>query len=102
MRTFTEATAVEKNNVFNGLPQNSSVLITGGGAFNSFLIYRLIELCADHVSLVIPDDEIVKFKEALVFAFLGVLRVKGENNCLKSVTGASQDSSSGIIVGSVK
>jgi anhydro-N-acetylmuramic acid kinase len=102
LRTFTEASAVEINHVFSVLPQNSSVLITGGGAFNSFLIYRLIELSADHVSLVIPDDEIVKFKEALVFAFLGVLRVEGENNCLKSVTGASQDSSSGIIAGTSK
>jgi anhydro-N-acetylmuramic acid kinase len=102
LRTFTEIAAIEINYVFRMLPQHSSVLITGGGAFNSFLVYRLIELCEDHVSLIIPDDEIVKFKEALVFAFLGVLRVEGKDNCLKSVTGASQDSSSGIIVGTIK
>jgi anhydro-N-acetylmuramic acid kinase len=99
LRTFTEASAIEINNVLKSLPQNSSVLITGGGAFNSFLIYRLIELCTDHVMLVIPDDDIVKFKEALVFAFLGVLRVEGENNCLKSATGASQNSCGGIVIG---
>jgi anhydro-N-acetylmuramic acid kinase len=102
LRTFTEASAIEINNVFNSLPRNSSILITGGGTFNSFLIYRLIELCADHVSLVIPDEEIVKFKEALVFAFLGVLRVEGEINCLKSVTGATKDSSTGVVVGAIK
>lgn len=102
LRTFTEASAIEITKVFYELPKDSTVLLTGGGAFNTFLIYRLIELCSDHVSLVIPDDEIVKFKEALVFAFLSVLRVEGETNCLKSVTQASQDSSSGIIVGNIK
>lgn len=102
LRTFAEVSAIEINQVFSKLPQGSTVLITGGGAFNSFFIYRLIDLCADHVSLIIPDDEIVKFKEALVFAFLGVLRLEGDNNCLMSVTGASKDSSSGIIAGTVK
>jgi anhydro-N-acetylmuramic acid kinase len=53
----------------------------------------------DDFSLVVPDDDVIKFKEALVFAFLGVLRVRDEINCLKSVTGATRDSSSGVMVG---
>jgi anhydro-N-acetylmuramic acid kinase len=46
---------------------------------------------------VIPSPEIINYKEALIFAFLGVLKIRGEINCLSSVTGASKDSSNGII-----
>jgi anhydro-N-acetylmuramic acid kinase len=99
LRTFTEAAALEITSAFKLLPQNSTVLITGGGAFNSFLIYRLLDLCDDRVSLIIPDSELINFKEALVFAFLGVLRVAHQVNCLKSVTGAARDSCGGILVG---
>lgn len=48
-------------------------------------------------SIVIPDEKLVNFKEALVFAFLGVLRWRNEINCLCSVTGASSDTSAGVI-----
>ena len=71
------------------------MLVTGGGAFNVFLI----ELISGKtpVELVIPANEIVNFKEALIFAFLGVLKTRGEINCLASVTGAKCDSSAGIV-----
>ena len=75
------------------------MLCTGGGAFNSFLMYRLVEHCGDHVEIVVPDDDVVKYKEALIFAFLGVLRVRNEINCLKSVTGARSDSCGGVTIG---
>jgi anhydro-N-acetylmuramic acid kinase len=97
--TFVESAAKEIVNVILSQGKNPKVLITGGGAFNSFLISRMLDLTGDKATLIIPDDEIVKFKEALVFAFLGVLRVRDEVNCLQSVTGASQDSSSGVLVG---
>jgi anhydro-N-acetylmuramic acid kinase len=71
------------------------VLVTGGGAFNSFLIEK-IQSHTDS-NLVIPDAQLVKFKEALIFAFLGLLRFLNETNCLSSVTGALRDSSSGVI-----
>jgi anhydro-N-acetylmuramic acid kinase len=74
-------------------------LCTGGGAFNRFFISRLLDLGGDNVSLILPDENVIKFKEAMVFAFLGVLRVRGEVNCLKSVTRASRDSSSGLMLG---
>lgn len=72
-----------------------SVLITGGGAFNDFMIDRIKK----HINarIVIPSREIIEFKEALIFAFLGVLKDQEEVNCLKSVTGASKDHSSGVI-----
>lgn len=71
------------------------ILVTGGGAYNLFLI----DLISNRVpvELLIPSKEIIDFKEALIFAFLGVLKYRGEINCLASVTGASHDHSCGII-----
>lgn len=99
LRTFTRAAAQEIIQTILTLKKNPRVLCTGGGAFNAFLISEMLELIGDSGTLVIPDNDIVKFKEALVFAFLGVLRVRDEKNCLKSVTGASADSSSGVLAG---
>ena len=78
-----------------GSDKNQKLLVTGGGAFNSHLMRRI----RDHASprIIVPDPLTVNFKEALIFAFLGVLRMRGEVNCLKSVTGATRDSSSGAI-----
>lgn len=76
---------------------NMKMLVTGGGAMNSFLMERII--AETPVQVIRPDDLLVQFKEALVFAFLGVLRLEGEVNVLASVTGASRDSVSGVIVG---
>ncbi len=75
-----------------------SMLVTGGGAKNKFLIARLqaqIPGCLIHV----PAEEIIDYKEALIFALLGYLRIKGRNNCLASVTGASRDNCGGNIAG---
>ncbi len=99
LATFTESAAKKITEAILESKRKVSVLCTGGGTFNSFLMYRLVELCGDDVMFIIPENEVVNFKEALVFAFLGVLRVRGEVNCLKSVTGASKDSSSGVTIG---
>jgi anhydro-N-acetylmuramic acid kinase len=71
------------------------MLITGGGAFNTFLIERLKSLTK--TTIVIPNKSIINYKEALVFALLGYLKNEGKNNCLKSVTGAQKNHSSGVI-----
>ncbi len=71
------------------------LLITGGGAHNVFLL-NAIKRETKH-NVVKPDNITIDFKESLIFAFMGVLRVIGQTNCLASVTGASRDSSSGII-----
>lgn len=92
LRTVYRHAAFQISKIFK---PNQRVLITGGGAFNSFLISELGKL--SETELIIPSDEIVKFKEAIVFAFLGVLRLKNEPNCLASITGAKKDSSGGII-----
>lgn len=71
------------------------ILCTGGGTHNAFLISCIKEHIKD--ALKIPEKKVIDYKEALIFAFLGLLRVKGRINCLKSVTGAKSDSSTGIV-----
>ncbi|MBG42689.1 MAG: anhydro-N-acetylmuramic acid kinase [Aequorivita sp.] len=92
LRTFTEHIAVQLANHFS---EKASVLITGGGAYNSFLIDRLKNLAS--MEVVIPSTEILEYKEALIFGLLGVLKLRNEVNCLASVTGAKKDHSSGKI-----
>jgi anhydro-N-acetylmuramic acid kinase len=109
MRTFCEhialrISAIVKNNYpdyasehgTSGSNHVPTLLITGGGARNGFLA-ELISAETAPVETVIPESDLVDFKEAIIFAFLGVLRYRGEANCLASVTGAGRDSSGGII-----
>jgi anhydro-N-acetylmuramic acid kinase len=74
---------------------NNTSLFTGGGAKNKFLV-QLIKN-KTKVNIVIPEEDIIDFKEAIIFAFLGLLRKLGQINCLASVTGAKKDSSVGIL-----
>ncbi|MBR2052156.1 MAG: anhydro-N-acetylmuramic acid kinase [Bacteroidales bacterium] len=75
--------------------EKSKMLITGGGAKNNYLVERISELSKHEV--VIPDTMIIDYKEALIFAFLGTLKMEGKINVLSSVTGATSDSSSGTV-----
>lgn len=93
LRTFVEHIAIQISNVVD---DNSKVLITGGGAYNVFLISRLREI-KKNVEWIIPNDNLVQFKEALIFGFLGILRLRNEINVLSSVTGALKNHSSGNI-----
>ncbi|QOI96324.1 MAG: anhydro-N-acetylmuramic acid kinase [Flammeovirgaceae bacterium] len=98
LATAVESIAIEINHALTG-KKRPTVLCTGGGALNSYLMYRLLDRAEDRITFIIPDESVVKFKEALVFGLLGVLRVRSEINCLKSVTGAATDSSSGLLAG---
>jgi anhydro-N-acetylmuramic acid kinase len=77
--------------------ESGKVLLTGGGAFNSFLVEQISAYLGPSFEVVVPDPELVNFKEALIFAFLGVLRWRQEPNCLRSVTGARHDNCGGAI-----
>lgn len=99
LATVVESIVLEIANAIPVSRSKRSMLCTGGGAFNSFLMYRLVEACNDRVDIIVPEADVVKFKEAVVFAFLGVLRVRNEINCLKSVTGALKDTSGGVMIG---
>ena len=92
--TFTEHVALQ---IALALPnKNGSLYITGGGAYNDFLIER-IQSYLPEMKIIIPTAKILEFKEALIFALLGVLKLRGEINILSSVTGAKMDHSSGTI-----
>lgn len=74
------------------------MLVTGGGAFNQFLIEKLTQkLQVDNIEVVIPDAQVVQYKEALIMALIGVLRWREEENVLASVTGASRSSVGGAL-----
>jgi anhydro-N-acetylmuramic acid kinase len=92
IHTYTYHIAKQIGSIFKN---TDSVLITGGGAKNNYLISLLNKFSKAKFS--IPDPLVVDFKEALIFAFLGLLRIENQVNCLSSVTGASADHSSGNI-----
>lgn len=92
LRTITEHIAIQIAKV---IPEKGKLLITGGGAFNTFLIDLIRE--KSPAEIVLPDTNLIKFKEAIIFGFLGYLRLQHKNNSLSSVTGASQDSCGGAV-----
>jgi len=96
LHTFTIHTAIQIANVIKQKGEKASLLITGGGAYNTFLINTLQELLPQ-TKIVIPNDKTIQFKEALIFALLGVLKLRGDVNVLGSVTGAPVNHSAGYI-----
>lgn len=94
LRTFTEHVAQQIALTLQN--KNGKLLVSGGGAYNDFLIER-IQSFLPKIEIIIPENKILEFKEALIFALLGVLKLRNEINVLSSVTGAKFDHSSGNI-----
>ena len=76
--------------------KKGKILVTGGGAYNDFLIERMQHFLPE-IEIIIPNSTLLEYKEALIFALLGVLKLRNEVNALASVTGAKHDHSSGVI-----
>jgi anhydro-N-acetylmuramic acid kinase len=104
LRTYVEHIVIQTRNAIINLINNKSqttnrkLLVTGGGAFNTFLVNRLNEeLKQLQIEVVVPDEKLIQYKEAMIMAFMGVLRWRQEYNVLSSVTGASRDSIGGAL-----
>ena len=104
LRTCTEHIAIQVGRSA-GLFKNQQpagggrrLLVTGGGAFNHFLVSRIGENLKDQeIETVVPSEDLVNYKEAVIMAFIGVLRWRQENNVMASVTGASRNSIGGAL-----
>ncbi len=94
LATAVEHSAFQTAKVLNNF-HIKNILITGGGAYNSFFIERIQQYTTSN--LIVPDDKTIQFKEALIFAFLGALRLGNQHNCLKQVTGADKNSCGGAL-----
>lgn len=103
LRTYVEHIAIQIRKSIEGFldqgtNNNYQLLITGGGAHNNFLVSRIQDqLAALNVTVVVPENNIVDYKEALVMALLGILRWREQNTVLSSVTGAIRDSIGGAV-----
>ncbi|MEZ0006900.1 anhydro-N-acetylmuramic acid kinase [Flavobacterium sp. 28YEA47A] len=94
LRTFVEHVAIQTS---LALPKKTgTILATGGGAYNEFLLERMA-FHLPEITFKVPDGKTVEYKEALIFALLGILKLRNEVNVLASVTGAKHDHSSGKI-----
>lgn len=101
--TYAEHIAIQTAEAVSALQEknkkeNSRLLVTGGGGFNDQLLQRLdAHLSQLGVTTVLPDARLINYKEALIMAFIGVLRWRQEYNVLSTVTGARRDSIGGAL-----
>lgn len=101
LHTVTQHVASRIGAVLRDVPASTAsprVLVTGGGAHNGYLI-QCIQQQAPRMEISVPDPLVVDYKEAIVFALLGFLRLTGQDNTLSSVTNALRDSCGGVVVG---
>lgn len=94
LATITEHAAYQIAEVINN-NQLKNILFTGGGTYNNYLIEKIRDKI--QAEIIIPEKEIIDYKEALIFALMGILRLNNEINVLASATGCASDHCSGII-----
>lgn len=93
LATYTQHAANQIAKAIQGL--KGKILFTGGGCRNKYLMERVA--LQTEAEIIIPGEQLIDYKEALIFGLLGVLKLRNETNVFSSVTGASQDHSSGVI-----
>jgi len=108
LRTYVEHISIQLKNSISLIRRNKELqqvsvtghrlLVTGGGALNSFLVNRLREVFQElMIETIVPEKSLINYKEALIMALIGVLRWREEYNVLSSVTGASRSSIGGAL-----
>lgn len=95
LRTLLEHIAVRIAAKLSETP-GENTLVSGGGAFNCFLLER-IQANAPGQQLTLPEEDLIEYKEALIFAVLGLLRWKGRSNSLQGATGADREVINGAV-----
>lgn len=95
LASFTEHSAVQIAKILDEFDVKN-IFITGGGTYNNYLIEKIKAKTKTEIQ--IPKKEIIEYKEALIFAFMGVLRSLNLNNVLSSATGSLMNHSSGLII----
>lgn len=95
-KTHTFIKHIAKQTAFALPERKGKMLITGGGAYNTFLLESMQSYLPE-MTLIVPDAKTLEYKEALIFALLGVLKLRNEINVLSSVTGVKKDHSSGVV-----
>lgn len=98
LRTYVEHIAVQISSTMAAPQETKKMLVTGGGAYNTFLMERLKEVLLPlNIDVAVPDEKTVQYKEAVIMALIGLLRWREEENVLASVTGASRASVGGAL-----
>lgn len=98
LHTFTRHAALQIAHAIlgSGLEGESRVLVTGGGVYNEFFLKNIRDYTGDKIRLIVPDQKLIDFKEALIFGFLGLLKKLGKTNVDAEVTGADRNTSGGV------
>jgi anhydro-N-acetylmuramic acid kinase len=95
LATAVEHIALQVSQTLSGLNDKDQVLVTGGGAYNDFLIKQIQHYCG--CDIVLPSPELIEGKEALIFALIGKLRLEGQPNVIAAATGATQTVCAGAV-----
>jgi anhydro-N-acetylmuramic acid kinase len=101
LATYVEHIAQQLANAFQQFEQPvqpGKLLVTGGGAHNDFLMQAIqSKLAVFGIEVEKPSKEVIDYKEALIMAFIGVLRWRENNNALAEITGAGRNSIGGAL-----
>ena len=95
MATFSNHIAYQLIKNIDG--KKNKILVTGGGVYNDFLVEKIKVYDKNKNLWIIPDNKLIKYKEALIFAFMGLLKKLNKQNILNNVTGSNIKISAGNI-----